>query len=200
MTDHDDPDDPMSDHDDPDDPMTERDDPDDPMTEHDDPDDPMTEHDDPDDLLIARLRAYVAEADPVPPLVSQVAKAALGWRRLDADLAELLSDSTLDAAQLALTRGAGASVRSVSFSSGQLTIDIDVQVDGERRTLLGQLSPPSAATIEIQRADDDTTTTAESDSLGRFRTEAVAGRSIRLRVLSADRGAAATVETSWITI
>lgn len=162
----------------------------------------MTGHDDPDELLIAELRALVTEVDPVPALVSEAAKAALGWRRLDADLAELLSDSTVDAERMALTRGAGAPVRSVSFSSGQLTIDIDVQVDagGERCTLLGQLSPPAAATIEVQRSDDDTTTTATSDSLGRFRVEVMAGRSIRLRVLSADAGPAAAVETSWISI
>jgi hypothetical protein len=160
----------------------------------------MTDHDDPDDPLIAELRAFVAEADPVPALVSEAAKAALGWRRLDADLAELLSDSTLDAEQLALTRGPGAPVRSVSFSSGQLMIDLDVHVDGQRRTLLGQLSPPSAATIEVQRADDETTTTAESDSLGRFRVEVVAGPPVRLRVLSAAPAAVAAVETSWISI
>ena len=37
-----------------------------------------------------------AEVDPVPPLVIETAKASLGWRRLDADLAELLSDSALE--------------------------------------------------------------------------------------------------------
>jgi hypothetical protein len=160
----------------------------------------MTDQDDPDEPLIAELRALVAEADPVPAVVSAAAKAALGWRRLDADLAELLSDSTLDAEQLALTRGAGAPVRSVSFSSGQLMIDIEVHVDGERRTLLGQLSPPSVATIEVQRADEDTTTTAASDSLGRFRAEVAAGQPIRLRVLNVAAGPAAAVETSWISI
>jgi hypothetical protein len=160
----------------------------------------MNDHHDPDEPLIAELRAFVAEADPVPALVSEAAKAALGWRRLDADLAELLSDSTLDAEAVALTRGSGAPVRSVSFSSEQLTIDVDFHVDGERRTLLGQLSPPAAATIEVQRADDDVTTTAESDSLGRFRAQVVAGRPIRLRVVSAAHGPAAAVETSWISI
>jgi hypothetical protein len=162
----------------------------------------MTGHDDPDEPLIAALRGLVTEVDPVPALVSEAAKAALGWRRLDADLAELLSDSTVDTQQMALTRGAGAPVRSVSFSTGQLTIDIDVQVDAdaERRTLLGQLSPPSAVTIEVHRADDDATTTATSDSLGRFRVAVLAGRPIRLRVLSAASSGAAAVETSWISI
>ena len=50
--------------------------------------------DDPDDTLVSELREYFARVDPVPPLVTEAAKAALGWRRLDADLAELLSDSS----------------------------------------------------------------------------------------------------------
>jgi hypothetical protein len=159
----------------------------------------MNDQHDPDELVISQLRALVSEVDPVPPLVSAAAKAALGWRRLDADLAELLSDST-DAEELALARGAGAPVRSVSFRSEQLTIDIDFHVDGDRRTLLGQLSPPAAVTIEVQRADDAQVIVAESDSLGRFRAQVAAGRPIRLRVLGGGRGAAGVIETSWVPI
>lgn len=159
----------------------------------------MNDQHDPDELVISQLRALVSEVDPVPPLVSAAAKAALGWRRLDADLAELLSDST-DARELALARGPGAPVRSVSFRSERLTIDIDFHVDGDRRTLLGQLSPPAAVTIEVQRADDAQVTVAASDSLGRFRALVVAGRPIRLRVLGGERGAAGVIETSWVSI
>jgi hypothetical protein len=158
----------------------------------------MTDHHDPDEPMISQLRAIVADVDPVPPLVSAAAKAAFGWRRLDADLAELLSDTTMDAEALALARGAGAPVRSVSFSTGELTIDVDVHVDGHRRTLLGQLSPPAAVRIEVQRADDADTVTTESDALGRFRVPVAAGRPIRLRVLAGGEGPA--VETSWVSI
>jgi hypothetical protein len=70
----------------------------------------MTDYPDPDDPLVAELRTLVARVDPVPPLVTQVAKAALGWRRLDADLAELLSDSALETEALALARGPGVPV------------------------------------------------------------------------------------------
>ena len=159
----------------------------------------MSDHDDLDELMISDLRRLVAAVDPVPPVISAAAKAALGWRRLDADLAELLSDSTLDTDALALARGTAAPVRSVSFSSDRLTIDVDVHVDGERRTLLGQLSPPSPATVEVQRADEEIRTTAQADTLGRFRLQVAAGRPIRLRVLWPAEGAAA-VETSWISI
>jgi hypothetical protein len=156
---------------------------------------------DPDDALIAELQTLVARVDPVPPLVTEAAKAALGWRRLDADLAELLSDSALESEALALARGPGAPVRSVSFSAGELTIDIEIHEDGGERTVLGQLSPPSSDRIEIQRADDADSTIVESDHLGRFRAQVSAGRPIRVRVVGQDRGGVASViETSWIAI
>ena len=160
----------------------------------------MTDYPDPDDPLVAELRTLVARVDPVPPLVTQVAKAALGWRRLDADLAELLSDSALETEALALARGPGAPGRSGSFSAGETTIDIEIHVDGPQRMVLGQLSPPSTATIEIQRADDDAATVVDSDRLGRFRAQVSAGRPIRVRIVGHDPGAASVIETSWIAI
>ena len=158
----------------------------------------MSEDLDPDELLIAQLRSLFAEVDPVPPLVSETAKASLGWRRLDADLAELLSDSALEE-PFALSRGSGAAARAVTFSSGELTIDIEVHVDDPGRTLLGQLSPPARARIEIQTMAD-APVCAETDRLGRFRIRLPAGGPIRLRILGADVRAGPPVETSWITV
>jgi hypothetical protein len=151
---------------------------------------------DPDELLIAELRGLFAEIDPVPQLVSDTAKASLGWRRLDADLAELLSDSALEEEPFALARGGGAPARAVTFSSGELTIDIEVHVDDPTRTVLGQLSPPAPARIEIQTTDE-ALVSGEADKLGRFRVRLPAGGPIRLRVLDAP---GSPVETSWITV
>ncbi len=159
----------------------------------------MGEDLDPDELLIAELQAFFAEVDPVPPLVSETAKASLGWRRLDADLAELLSDSALEEEPFALARGRGAPARAVTFSSTELTIDIEVHVEDPGRTLLGQLSPPATATVEIHTMAD-APLSAEADRLGRFRVRLPAGGPIRLRVLGADGRAGASVETSWITV
>jgi hypothetical protein len=159
----------------------------------------MSEHPDPDELLVAELRAFFAEVDPVPPLVREAAKASLGWRRLDADLAELLSDSALEEERFASTRGSGAPERAVTFSSGELTIDIEVHVDDPCRTLLGQLSPPAYATIEIQTMAE-APISAEVDRLGRFRVRLAAGGPIRLRALGADARGGSPVETSWITV
>lgn len=150
-----------------------------------------------DEFLVSDLRAFFARVDPVPALVTESAKAALGWRRLDADLAELLSDSALESDALAGVRGGSAPVRSVSFGAGELTIDVEIHADG---VLLGMLTPPSAATLEVQRADDDVVATAESDALGRFRMKLPTGGPIRLRLLPPPASPASEVHTSWITI
>ncbi|HJS95546.1 MAG TPA: hypothetical protein VJ741_14885 [Solirubrobacteraceae bacterium] len=159
----------------------------------------MSQDPDPDERLTGELRAFFAEVDPVPPLVIETAKASLGWRRLDADLAELLSDSVLEEEPFALARGSGAPTRAVTFSSGRLTIDIEVQVDDPARTLLGQLSPPASGRIEVQTMTGPVFP-AEADRLGRFRVRLPAGGSIRLRVLDGDDRAGPPVETSWITV
>jgi hypothetical protein len=159
----------------------------------------VSEDQDPDGSLMAELRRFFGEVDPVPPLVIYTAKASLGWRRLDADLAELLSDSALEEEAVALTRGGGAPVRAVTFSSTVLTIDIEVHIDDQARTLLGQLSPPAPATIEIQTMDESPLA-AEADRLGRFRVRLTAGGPVRLRVLSGPGDAGPPVETSWFTV
>jgi hypothetical protein len=157
----------------------------------------MNQHDRKHEQLVDELRELFLKVDPVPPLVTQAAKAALDWRRLDAELAELLADSALDAESPALRRGARATLRSMSFSAGRLTIDVEIHGEGADRIALGQLSPPRRATIELQSADQVESTTVESDNLGRFRTKLPATGSIRLRVAS-DPAGANWVETSWI--
>ena len=148
---------------------------------------------------MAELRAFFNEVDPVPPPVTETAKASLGWRRLDADLAELLSDAVLEEGRFALARGSGAPARAVTFSSTELTIDIEVHLDGPGRTLLGQLSPPARAMIEIQLRDE-ARLSAQADRLGRFRIQLPAGGPVRLRVLRVGGRDSPPVETSWITV
>jgi hypothetical protein len=160
----------------------------------------MNDQPEPDEPLVTDLREYFARVDPVPPLVTQAAKAVLGWRRLDADLAELLTDSALDADSRAAVRGAATAVRSVSFGAGELTIDVEVHVDGTWRTLLGLLTPSSVFRVVVESADGASLASTESDASGRFRTRIPAGGNIRLSLVPVDAGAASRVETSWITI
>jgi hypothetical protein len=147
----------------------------------------------PDDELVEELRSVLRRTDPVPTKVTDFAKAALGWRRLDAELAELLEDSVLDEAA-ALTRGGGG--RSLTFRSGDLAIDVEIQ-DGH---LLGQLAPPpAAATVELRGEDGTVAGSVDTDGLGRFRLELGGEGRFRLRVLRRDP-AGAPVETSWFSL
>ena len=148
---------------------------------------------DPNDELLDELRTVLRRTDPVPAEVADFAKAALGWRRLDAELAELLEDSALESESTALARGA-AGLRSLTFRSDELTIDVEVQPE----TLLGQLAPPpAAATIELQIENGDIVASTESDALGRFRLALEGDGRFRLRIL---REGASPVETSWFSI
>jgi hypothetical protein len=49
-----------------------------------------------DEALLARLQKVFDLVDPVPPSVVEAARAAYSWRRIDAELAELLGDSATD--------------------------------------------------------------------------------------------------------
>lgn len=150
---------------------------------------------DPKDELLDDLRNIFRRTDPVPPEATEFARAALGWRRLDADLAELLADSALET-DAALARGGEG--RWLTFRADDLTVDVEIQTDGEARTLLGQLAPPPpVATVEVQSTDGNVVGSAESDELGRFRLSLAADGHLRLRVL---REGAAPVETSWFTV
>ena len=158
------------------------------------------EDQDQDDQLMAELRSFFAEADPVPEQVTEFGKAALGWRHLDADLAELLTDSALEDKALGLARGTGAGVRSLTFTATELTIDVEIHADDGHRTLLGQLSPPPpAATVEIERVDDELLS-ADTDQLGRFRVSFPARGAIRLRVVDPERRSRVAVVTIWVTV
>jgi hypothetical protein len=146
-----------------------------------------------DEELLHRLRTVLDRVDPVPPEVSEFARVSLGWRRLEAELAELLADSTLDA-EAALARGGGDDARWLTFRAPDLTVDVEVRRDRDTLTLLGQLAPAAVAEIEIQAADGSVAATASSDELGRFRLVLASGR-VRLRIT---RHAGTPVETSWL--
>jgi hypothetical protein len=149
----------------------------------------------PDDALVAELRGLIERADPVPPTVAEAAKAVLGWRSLDADLAELLTDSAVDSDALVGARG-DPHVRAVAFASADVEVDLEVRRESGRLLLAGQVAPPAPATVELQ-ADDGTATTVESDELGRFRADLAPVGRLRLRV---SRPGALPVLTSWLSL
>jgi hypothetical protein len=151
-----------------------------------------------DDSLEQELGDLFGRADPMPPTVVEAGRAALGWRRLDAELAELLADSVLASEEPALARGTEAPLRSVTFGTGRRAIDLDVEERGDGRTLRGQLSPPVQATIEVQRQDGTMLASVRADTFGRFVVELPSAGTIRLRLTGDPQ--LGTIETAWITV
>ena len=149
-----------------------------------------------DDPLLAELRRLAGVVDPVPEQVTAYARAALGWRRIDAELAELLVDSQLESPST--TRSVSESERALTFRASDLDIDVELQLGDDEVVLLGQLAPPGAVEVEAQRDDGSVAATAQADELGRFRLSLEPGARIRLVVRR--EPPAAPVETSWIDV
>jgi hypothetical protein len=144
---------------------------------------------DPDEELLAELRSVVAERPP--DAVVEGAKAAFAWRTIDAELADLAHDSALEEAGM---RAGEAGARLLTFEAGDLAVEIEVEVGGERgRRVMGQVVPPQPARVEVVHAGG--TVTAAADALGRFTGADGKGGPVRLR-LALDGGR--VVETAWV--
>jgi hypothetical protein len=139
-----------------------------------------------DDHLLAVLAEVIDETDPVPADARAIALAA-DLSGLDAELAELVFDSLLDQRDTTLRADPG-DVRSLTFTTGDRTIEVDLSDGG----LVGRLSPAEDASLELEQGA--TRVPLAVDDLGRFRAEVQPGP-LRLRV----GGAAGAVATPWIT-
>jgi hypothetical protein len=151
----------------------------------------MSEHDD----LLFELRRLARTVDPVPDEVTAYAESALGWRRVDAELAELLADSRLEAD--ALARSAEGAARQLSFRATALELDLEIQDAEDGAVILGQLAPADSAQVEVQRDDGTLIATGATDELGRLRVEVGEHGRVRLVVR---RAGATPVETSWFDV
>jgi hypothetical protein len=152
---------------------------------------------DSDDATEAELRAIFGHLDPVPQLLEDGARAAFTWRTVDAELAELMRDSAEAADEEAgmLVRGA-AGPRQLSFESPRLGIEIEVTETGPReRRLAGQLLPPAAAAVTVERPGEDGVT-VQSDDLGRFVLDGLRAGVVRLHVALGG----AQIAIPWTTI
>lgn len=150
---------------------------------------------DSDDALVADLRRVLATVDPIPEHVRIAARLAIEWRTLEAELAELVHDSSVDEPLLAL-RGA-ATARALSFEVGELTIEVETEPLGDERgsmRIVGQLVPPTAAEVTIRNNDE--LFVAQADARGRFCAAGLLPGRLSLRCRLDDR----LVETSWLTL
>ena len=118
-----------------------------------------------DEQLLAELRTALDLSDPPPERLATIAKAALTWRTIDAELAEIAFDSAHDLTGVRDT----AVQRQVTFETDDLEIEI-MMTDEATRRVVGQLVPAAEATIVLIAGDDDEPSriTTTSDHLGRF--------------------------------
>jgi hypothetical protein len=136
---------------------------------------------DKDAITEAELRAIFSHMDPVPQLLDEAARTAFTWRTVDDELAELMRDSAEEEAG-ELVRG-GRGPRQLSFESPRLGIELEVVATGPReRRLEGQLLPPAAATVTIERPGEDGVS-VQADELGRFSLDGLRAGVVRLHVL-----------------
>jgi hypothetical protein len=150
--------------------------------------------DEPDNQLTDELRRLASRLDPVPPELLDAAAGAFAWRDIDAELAELVFDSLLDADEATLVRGSPER-RLVSFVGGGLTVDVEVTTTGPARTIMGQIVPPQGGAIDIRRQQE--TVTIEADELGRFRSGPLPPGPLSLRLRPAG---GAPVVTDWLAL
>src|SRR3954452_4546738 len=99
----------------------------------------------------AELRAIFSQVDPVPQRLDDAARTAFTWRTVDSELADLMRDSAEEEEAGALVRSGGGP-RQLSFESPRLGTELEAVSSGPgARRLDGQLRPPAAMTVTLER-------------------------------------------------
>jgi len=146
-----------------------------------------------DEELLGRLRLVVDQLDPMPAHFADGAKALLGLRRLDEELAELVRDSAEERGRLLAVRGEG-DVRLISFETGPVTVELQVTERGAVRDLVAQVSGTAVVRAEVETAAGRSPVPVE-DSL--FTLDGAPAGLLRLRLLTTT---GRDLVTSWVKI
>ena len=144
-----------------------------------------------DERLLAALSEAMKARAAVPAWFIETGKNAFAWHNIDAELARLTYDSNEDRLP-AVTRAETASIRSLTFTSEHLTLELEVTGN----SLLGQIFPARAGELEIHTRAGEISTT-EVDEIGCFSVEPIPASPFRLRSNASD---GTHVLTGWITI
>ena len=135
------------------------------------------------------LAGVVATRDTVPSRVVSAAKASYAWRTVDDELAALVYDSADETVGLVGVRGGSA--RQLTFSSGAVTIELEVGAGA--KGVVGQLMPAQPASLELRHPDGSLYLAA--DELGRFDIDRVPDGPVSLRCEPVSGG---RVATDWV--
>jgi hypothetical protein len=146
-----------------------------------------------DEQLLAALGEALRARQEVPEWFVETGKNAYAWHDIDAELAQLTYDSETDAAlgHVAVVRSETASIRALTFTSARLSIELEV-AEG---SLLGQIIPPRAGTLEIHTTAG--VTSSPVDEIGCFVVDPVPSSPFRLRCRTED---GTDVLTGWVTL
>jgi hypothetical protein len=145
-----------------------------------------------DEQLLAMLKEALRASAAVPPEFIEAGKNAYTWRNIDAELARLTYDSTHDQAGALALRSETASIRSLTFTSAHLTIELEVTGS----SLIGQAIPTQAGTIEIQ-IRGGASAAIPVDEVGCFRVRPIPDSPFRLHYRTSG---GPDVLTGWITL
>jgi hypothetical protein len=125
-----------------------------------------------DEELLARLGATIGGAEEPPDDVGEFARLSFGLRRVDDELAELVTDSALENTPVGVRAGGGAA-RLLTFEAegGELELQVTPSGTGADPAgweMLGQVVPPGPAGIRVERAGGAGALEVDADDLGRF--------------------------------
>ena len=144
--------------------------------------------------LLADLQ-LAGELEAVPAELVAAAKAAIMWRTIDAELAELTYDSQLDDLALSGVRS-GEPSRLLTFESPGLIVEVESLDAGTRRRLVGQLVPAQPGRVQVRHGGG--TIEVPADDLGRFTADGILPGPVSLRCTGVD-GVVAVV-TDWVVV
>jgi hypothetical protein len=145
-----------------------------------------------DEQLLAVLRESLDAREAVPPEFVELGKNAFAWHNIDTELAQLTYDSTREQLAATSTRAETASIRALTFTSAQLTIELEVNED----SMLGQIVPAQDGTIEIE-GRDGAVAAIPVDEVGCFLIRPIPDSPFRLHCRTED---GSDVLTGWITL
>jgi hypothetical protein len=128
--------------------------------------------------------------DPVPETVLDAGRAALLTRGLDAELAELLLDSSVESAQV---RGDQLQVRLLSFQRGEVSLEVQLEYADDQVSLSGLVDGASGE-VELELGNGGELRSLPIDDGGGFSVRLPRGAA-RFRLHT--RGAR-VITTSWV--
>jgi hypothetical protein len=137
------------------------------------------------------MREAIQARQAVPSWFVEVTTNAYAWLNIDAERAQLTYDSENDVSRAAGMRSETTSIRALTFTSPHLSLKLEVT----ECSLLGQIIPPRAGTVETHVTAD--VSTSPVDQTRYFAVKPIPASPFRLRFRATD---GIHVLTGWITL